>query len=93
MSEYEGVPRNEVQILSASGNVKLGSGELHGWFVNTAVATGAVTLTDGMPSATTLLVIPVGAAAGTYQAGLDIGFATKCYATFAGTGNITFIFR
>jgi len=66
---------------------------LHGWFVNTAVAAGVVTLTDGMPSPTTLLVIPSGAAAGSYQAGLNIGFATQCYATFAGTGNITFIYR
>jgi hypothetical protein len=46
-----------------------------------------------MPSPTTLLVIPSGAAAGSYQAGLNIGFATQCYATFAGTGNITFIYR
>jgi len=74
-------------------SVKAGSGVLHGWFVNTAVAAGVVTLTDGMPSPTTLLVIPSGAAAGSYQAGLNIGFATQCYATFAGTGNITFIYR
>ena len=74
-------------------SVKAGTGVLHGWYVNTAVATGAVTLTDGMPSPTTLLVIPVGAAAGSYQAGLNIGFATQCSATFAGTGNITFIYR
>lgn len=89
MAKY-GVPWYQVSKRSTTGDIKVGSGVLHGYYVNTAVATGTVTVTDGLSA--TLVVIPIGAAAGSAVVDLDIEFATKCTATFAGTGDISFIY-
>lgn len=89
-SQYQPVPRYERTRRTTTGAVKVGSGVLHGWYVNTAVAAGAVTLSDSVGN---ILDIPVAAAAGSYVTNLDIGWSGTLTATFAGTGDITFLYR
>lgn len=91
MTHYAGIPRWQSLLRTTTGDVKTGSGVLHGYYVNTTTS-AAVTLTDGMPSPTTILVIPAAVVVGTAVLGLDIEFATSLTATFAGTGSLTFIY-
>jgi hypothetical protein len=77
---------------STTGTVKATGGVLHGWYVNT-VPSAAVTLTDAGGALGAGVVIPTTAAAGTYVIGLDLQFGGALTATFAGTGDITFIFN
>jgi hypothetical protein len=76
---------------STTGAICTGSGVLHGYYVGTTTS-AAVTLTDGKPSPTTVLVIPAAVVVGTAVLGLDIAFATSLTATFAGSGSLTFIY-
>lgn len=80
------VVRTEWKRLSGTAAVKAGAGVLHGWYVNTAT-TGIVTLSDALGN---ILVIPSGAAAGSYVADVDLGFQGTLTATFAAAGDITF---
>jgi hypothetical protein len=83
-------PSGNPKVLTGTGDVKVGSGVLDGWFVNTTTS-AVVTLTDGLGA--TILVIPTSAVVGTAVVGLNIAFATKLTATFGGSGSLTFIYR
>lgn len=84
------VPRYEAIRRSTTGLVKTGSGVLHGYYVNVTTS-AAVTLAEGGPGGN-LIVIPTAAVVGIFTL-LDMGFATSLTATFAGTGDITFLYR
>lgn len=75
-------------LLSASGAVSLAPGSLIGFFVN-STSGGTIVLRDGGASGTAVSgTITPSAGWNTFPA----YFATACYATIAGTINVTFVF-
>jgi hypothetical protein len=89
MGRYDGGARHISSRRSTTGVVIAKSGVLHGYYVNTVIGAGTVTLSSVEGN---FLVIPAAAAAGSWATGLGIAFSGNLTATFVSTGDITFIY-
>lgn len=79
---------------TTSGIVKSSPGYYTGYVVTTALSAAAITIYDGVTAAGTILdIIPASAAAGTKGSfAQPIRAKTGLYASFAGTGTVTFLY-
>lgn len=80
------------KIISASTNIKVGQGELLGFFVSAASATPTITVYDDAATGTSTPLVTVFTPAASTWYPIPVGFSAGLYVVISGTVSTTCVY-
>lgn len=80
------------KVMAASANVKVGQGELLGFFVSAASAAPTITVYDDAATGTSTPLVTVFTPAASTWYPIPVGFASGLYVVIGGTVSLTCVY-